>query len=66
MYDFRISGLEFSATAINVVAQTDPAREWVARQVGAASVSVEFRKSYAGDVLASIQAAGLSYEGVAS
>jgi hypothetical protein len=66
MSDFRISGLEFSATAINVVAQTDRAREWVARQVGAAAVSVQYRKSYAGEVLGSIQVAGLSYEWAAS
>jgi hypothetical protein len=66
MSDFRISGLEFSATTINVVAQTDRAREWVARQVGATAVSVEYRKSYAGEVLGSIQVAGLSYERAAS
>jgi hypothetical protein len=66
MFDFRISGLEFSATTIIVVAKTAAARDWFARHVGDCVVSSTFRKSSAGDVLESIQKAGLTFEQVAA
>lgn len=66
MSDFRISGLEFSATSISVAANTAAARDWFARHIGAGVVSSTFRKSSAGDVLESIQKAGLTVEQVAA
>ena len=61
MSDFQISGLEFSATTINVVPLTPAARDWFARHLAPGGASAEFPKSSAGAVIDSIRATGLTY-----
>ncbi len=66
MFDFNVSGLEFSATHIDLAPKTAAAREWFARHVMAGAVSATFPKSRAGDVFESIQKAGLTVGEVAA
>lgn len=61
MFDFLVSGLEFSSTEITVTAVTDKARAFCAEFICEGAVGASYRKSMAGEILARIERNGLKW-----
>lgn len=61
MFDFLVSGLEFSSTEITVSAVSENARAWCAKNICQGAVGASYRKSASGEILSRIERDGLSW-----
>jgi len=61
MFDFLVSGLDFSSTKVTVKAVSEKGLALCAEAFAPGACGAEFRKSEAGAFLAHIEAKGLKY-----